>query len=94
MSRESPPQVSELAARLHISRSRLNRVFQEQVGTTVVEFLKKEQLEEAKRLLRDTKVSITKIAYRCGFVTRRNFYRVFLRDVGMTPAAYRLKSSN
>jgi len=94
MKRESPPQVSELAAHLHISRSMLNRVFQEQVGITVVEFLKKEQLEEAEHLLRTTNLSTTKIAYRCGFVTRRNFYRVFLRDVGMTPAAYRQKSSN
>ncbi|MEW6654945.1 MAG: helix-turn-helix transcriptional regulator [Bacteroidota bacterium] len=52
-------------------------------------FLTTLRIEEAKRLLRSTDLSINYIAEKVGYPNVTNFYRHFQRQVGMTPAAFR-----
>ena len=92
--RQSAPRVSELAARLGVSRSQLNEYFRCAHDMTASAFLKNEQIEEAKRLLRETGLTLAEIAYRAGFGTRRTLYRAFLRVTGMTPDQYRRACQN
>jgi AraC-like DNA-binding protein len=92
--RQSPPRVSELASEIGLSRVQINRYFCDLHGITPTEFLKMEQIEEAKRLLRETALTVTQIAYCAGFGTRRTLHRAFFRATGMSPHAYRRACQN
>jgi AraC-like DNA-binding protein len=78
---------------LGLSRTRLSQLFQQEIRETAIEFIKRYQIDVAEQLLRETDLPIAKIAYRAAFGTRRTFHRAFVRATGMTPHAYRLKSS-
>lgn len=87
---ESPPRVSELAARFGFSDpSLLNRRYRRRYGVCVSSYLKQRQLALAEDLMRETDWTTATIAYRCGFGTRRTFFRVYRRFKGETPASYR-----
>ena len=49
------------------------------------------RLQNAKRLLRSTGMSITEIAYAVGFSDSNYFSSVFKKHTGMTPGEYRSK---
>ena len=85
---ETPPRVSELAELAGVSACTLGRQARRHY-INLAQVLKDEQLARAKRMLRFTEDSITRIGYACGFGTRRTFFRAFQRTVGMTPAQYR-----
>jgi AraC-like DNA-binding protein len=86
---ETPPRVSELAQFIGVSACTLGRYARSHYDVALCKALKDAQLSRAKRMLRFTEVSTTRIAYACGFGTRRTFFRAFQRAVGMTPAQYR-----
>jgi AraC-like DNA-binding protein len=88
-STEEPPRVSELAAVLGISRETLSRDFASCYGMPLSAYLKQRQIGHAQRLLSQSDLSTTQIAYLCGFGTRRTFYRAFRRSTALTPDAYR-----
>ena len=88
-STEEPPRVSELATVLGISRETLTRDFAASYGMPLSAYLKQRQLAHAKALLAESSLTITRIAYLCGFGTRRTFYRAFRRGTSMTPDEYR-----
>ena len=88
-STEEPPRVSELAAVLGVSREALSRDFATVYGMSLSAYLKQRQLAHAKALLMKSDLSTTRIAYLCGFGTRRTFYRAFRRGTSMTPDEYR-----
>lgn len=87
--RETPPRVSELADLAGLSSWTLVRRFRREHGVQLTTVLKHLQLRHAKRMLRQSSLSTTRIAYACGYGTRRTFFRAFQRAVGMTPASYR-----
>lgn len=86
---EEAPRVSELAGLLGISRERLSRAFAARHGVPLSAYLKTHQLAMARHLLTASSLTTTRIAYRCGFGTRRTFYRAFRRGTGMSPDQYR-----
>ena len=88
-STEEPPRVSELATVLGIPRETLSRDFAAIYGAPLSAYLKQRQVCHAKRLLARSHLSTTRIAYLCGFGTRRTFYRSFKRGTGMSPDQYR-----
>jgi two-component system response regulator YesN len=88
-STEEPPRVSELAMLLGISRETLSRDFAASYGMPLSAYLKQRQIAHAQRLLAASGLSTTRIAYVCGFGTRRTFYRCFRRVTALTPDEYR-----
>lgn len=88
-SAEEPPRVSELASVLGISRESLSRDFGAWYGMPLSAYLKQRQITHAQALLDKSGLSTTRIAYVCGFGTRRTFYRAFKRVTGMSPDQYR-----
>jgi AraC family transcriptional regulator len=86
---EEPPRVAELASLFLVSREKLSREFAAQYGVALSSYLKEQQLTRARELLVDPHLSMTQIGYRCGFGTRRTFYRAFRRGTGSTPDQYR-----
>lgn len=88
-STEEPPRVSELATLLGITRESLSRDFAAWYGMSLSAYLKQRQIAHAQALLDRSDLSTTRIAYLCGFGTRRTFYRAFKRVTGLSPDQYR-----
>jgi AraC-like DNA-binding protein len=63
----------------------INRVHGQSVSRAVNEY----RIAEAGRLLVETELPITTIMFECGFQTKSNFNREFLRVTGMSPSDYR-----
>ncbi len=82
--------ISELAARLQISREHLSRIFKEQTGLTLHEYLTNVRLRHAVDLLqRFRRLSIKEIAANVGFNDYSAFFRAFRQTYGLSPGEFR-----
>ena len=77
------------AASLGMSRRRFTQLFREETGTSWLDHLLRRRIEYAKRLLRETRRSVTAIAFESGFEELSGFYRAFKRYAGMAPLDWR-----
>src|SRR5947207_15131798 len=89
MRREDTPRASELAAQFGVTASHLSRTFRARHGFALSDYMKALQVRRAQRLLRTTQMDTTRIAYACGFGTRRTFFRAYRRMTGDSPVTYR-----
>ncbi|MDF2647301.1 MAG: hypothetical protein K0Q73_3106 [Paenibacillus sp.] len=69
----------------------LSRLFKEECGEKFVDYVAYVRIENAKRLLEETDLSIREIGERSGYVHSFSFIRVFKKEVGSTPGDYRKK---
>lgn len=60
-----------------ISPRNISRLIKDRYGMTFKQFINHLRISEAKRLLRETDINITEIAYEVGYNNLSNFYRVF-----------------
>jgi AraC family transcriptional regulator of adaptative response / DNA-3-methyladenine glycosylase II len=81
--------VGELAASLGISDRHLRRVTESELGVSPIELAQTQRLLLAKRLLRDTSMSLTDIAFASGFGSVRRFNALFQSRYGLTPRTLR-----
>jgi AraC-like DNA-binding protein len=81
--------VEKAARQLFMSRAQLTRRMRRETGKTFVEYVTEYRIEEAKRLLADTKWTASTIAGVTGFNTATYFYRVFRKCTGASPTVYR-----
>ena len=81
----------DIAKSLFISRSRLSTEFKKQTGEGVYEFVIRQKIDEAKRLLRYSDKHAADIAFYLGFSSQSHFIRVFKKYVFLTPNEYRTK---
>lgn len=84
-----PIDVEALAKSLFLSRTYLATKFKKESGTTLTDFILKEKVEEAKRLLRYTDKHATAIAAYLGFSSQSHFSNVFRKYTGKSPNEYR-----
>ena len=76
-----------------LSKRGLEKAFEKHLGRTPASELRRIRLDEAKRLLTETKDKIDSIALDCGYSNSSNLSCAFRRDTNMSPRAYRLKYS-
>lgn len=81
--------LEELYKTLGMSEKTVHRFLKCSVGLTTKEFLTGFRIEAAKSLLKFTDKSISYIGNECGFGSENTFYRVFKKEVGVTPNEYR-----
>ncbi len=81
--------VKKVAYYIKIDRTYLYRLFKNETGMSVIEYLNKCRVSEASILLVDDNVSIKDVAYYVGFTDQMYFSRVFKRVTGHTPTEYR-----
>ena len=81
--------VAELAADLGVGERHLRRALQREMGVSPVELAKNHRLLLAKRLLAETVLSVTDVAFASGFESLRRFNVVFRETYGMSPRAMR-----
>lgn len=84
--------VAELARELEVSERHLRRALEREIGVSPLELAQTHRLLLAKRLLADTALSVTDIAYASGFQSLRRFNAVFRERYGMSPSAIRRRS--
>lgn len=81
--------VEELSRQLGVSKCHLVRCFSAEMGISPGRFLTKTRIEAAKLLLMEREYSLDMIAGLCGFSSANYLCRVFKRETGQTPAAWR-----
>lgn len=89
---EQPPSVAEIAAELGLSQRRLEMLFAEKLGTSPGRFFLDLRLDEARRMVTDTRLSMQEIALRTGFSSQMAFARAFRSRFGSTASASRAET--
>jgi len=79
----------ELSHALHYHAEYLNQITKRKSGMSLMQLGRTFRLEEAKRLLTETTLSISDIVQELGYVSRSHFYRFFEKETGMLPMEYR-----
>ena len=83
--------IDDICKHSHISKYHLCRIFKENVGITIGNFIKNRRLSVAKQLLVGTDMTVTEIAYKCCFSDNSFFTKTFSAEFGMSPSTYREK---
>ena len=81
--------VADLARELGVSDRHLRRAIERELGVSPIELAQTHRLLLAKRLLADTRLSVTRIAYASGFQSLRRFNSVFRERYRMPPSVLR-----
>ena len=84
--------VTELAAKLNVSKSGLNRKLKNLLGVAPKEFINKARMNRAVALLQHSDLPVKEIAYRCGFSDQNYFGKCFRAAMGVSPSEYRQKN--
>ncbi|WP_223217655.1 cupin domain-containing protein [Paraburkholderia phenoliruptrix] len=84
------PQLAELC---HMSRATFARHFEEAISRSASDVLTEIRMALAGRKLAQTTMSVAEIGEAVGYQSEAAFQRVFKRQVGMTPAKWRARSS-
>ncbi len=81
--------LTELSKHAHQNPTALCRTFKRETGKTIFQFLNKIRIENACKLLIDTDMSISQIAYNSGFNNLPYFNRQFKLWTHQTPSTYK-----
>lgn len=81
--------VEEIASRVGFSADYLGKMFVNQVGNSVYSYILDYRIKKAISLLTDTKLSVTEVARRVGYVYPNYFAKVFKERQGMSPSEFR-----
>lgn len=84
-----PLALSQLADFAGLSGRQLNRLFQEKLGHTTMEFYRNLRLEKAQNLLRNSSLPMIEIAVATGFTNAAHFSTCHRRRFGFPPSAVR-----
>src|SRR5437773_1269841 len=81
--------VADLARGLGVSERHLRRALEREIGVSPLDLAQTHRLLLAKRLLVDTDLPVTRVAYASGFQSLRRFNTVFREQYRMPPSALR-----
>ncbi len=81
--------VSNLCAALHVSKNFLYKSFRENRGCTVNEYINKQRIKQAQKLLRETDKTSYSIAESVGIPNYTYFCKLFKKITGLSPTMYR-----
>lgn len=86
--------VKELAERLYISRTKLNKIFREDMGVSPHDFIIHSRMAKAGELLSKTNMSIAEISKIAGYDTPFSFSRAWKQHFGVPPAVSRTQKND
>lgn len=81
--------INEIAKDLCLSRSRLQHLYTETFGVSITQDIAESRMQYACQLLKESDLSLEKIAELCKFSTTSYFIKKFKTAIGVTPNAYR-----
>lgn len=80
--------LSFFAHRYNVSPRHLNRIFSEQTGIPLKQYILQRKLNAAQKMLYNPKFSVKEIAYKLGFQRDSYFSHFFKKHTDMTPLEY------
>jgi len=81
--------ISQLAEVSSLSRSRFAQRFKEVLGQSPMQYLTDWRLQKARRMLKETDLSIAEVGFRSGYQSLPSFTRRFGKQFGISPGAFR-----
>jgi AraC family transcriptional regulator of adaptative response / DNA-3-methyladenine glycosylase II len=81
--------IDDLATRLGLGSRHLDRLFQRHIGASPLQVARTLRVQRAKRLIDQTKLSMSDVAARAGFASLRRFNAVFAEVYKRTPSDVR-----
>ena len=78
-----------LAAQAGLSKFYFNRLFKNATGVSPSRHQITLRMDEARRLLRETKKSVVSVALDVGYANPSHFAQLFRRETGLSPSDYR-----
>lgn len=85
-----PPSLDELARRVNSSPFYLSRMFKQETGMTITQFLRQARMERAAELLRTGRCNVTEAAMAVGYSSLGHFSTTFQQTFGCCPGLYPL----
>ncbi len=81
--------LNELAALVYVNPYHLSHIFKEEIGMSPIQYLIKCRIDEAKRLLEHTDLSVKEVAQRVGYPNANYFNILFKKMTGESPGKFR-----
>ncbi len=81
--------LSYVAGHFGIGDSYFSKLFKECAGVNFIDYISDKRMEEGRRLLLETHLSVQKVVESIGYSDLPSFSRKFSRKYGMSPGAYR-----
>lgn len=85
---EIPPAINELATSARMSPTKLKRLFRQIFGSSIFNYYQEFRINEAARLLKAEKLSVSEVGYQLGFTNLSHFSRVFEKHIGVKPKKF------
>lgn len=82
-------EIADIAAQVNLSERHLTRLFRQQTGKSLLEFITGERLALACQLLVERKLSVKQVARAVGYPDAHYFTTLFGRKYGKTPTEFR-----
>lgn len=83
--------LDDLAEECYTNKYYLSHLFTRVQGISIGKYILDKRIALSKELLTDSLVPVAEIATRCGFPDPNYYCRVFKKETGLTPSAYRKK---
>ncbi|WP_340399385.1 AraC family transcriptional regulator [Paenibacillus sp. FSL H8-0079] len=81
--------LDQMAADVHLSKSYASRIFHQETGSSITDYVTARRLKQAYLLLETTTLSVEEIGRRAGFLNGSYFIQLFRKSAGTTPLQYR-----
>ena len=81
--------LKELADFFNYSERQVQRILKQSTGRTFMETIQAMKMNEAARLLRESRYPVSRIAADLGYINLGNFRKIFRKTYGISPAEYR-----
>jgi AraC-like DNA-binding protein len=88
-----PWTIAEFCDRVGLSKTVLTDKFNKLVGASPVEYLTDWRMQIAAQRLKETGMTIDRVAERCGYDSVAAFSKAFKRSFGVSPGAFRRGSA-
>jgi AraC-like DNA-binding protein len=85
---DAPPDIASLARGARMSEPKMRKLFKQSFGKGVFEYYQSMRIQEAARLLKDKRLTVSEVGYQLGFTNLSHFARVFEQHMGMKPKKY------
>ncbi len=83
------PPVSRAAKSLGVSERQLRRVFKKHYGQSPIEYLMKIRLKRAAKMIASTHLTLSEIAFECGFSDANYLSHQFKKSTGLSPRQWK-----
>lgn len=84
--------LERVAEAIHLSPSYVSRVFREETGSSMIDYLTARRMKQACRLLQTTRIPVDQIGAKVGMPNVSYFIQSFKKVIGTTPLKYRSES--